>query len=275
MKRRTSTSGAAKGDTGHDRRQAIYDELIRARGGPAAFSTVQISVARTAVRMLARDDLDAQDAGVLSELLRFLPPERTEPPLDMTKLPDAQFDAFCKSVAIMRGEALPPRTVRTQSPRWRDAKRLCAVLDCTEARQAAGRRAHGDTKPRPLFAGAGDPDCLPAVAVASGAEAAGRNASSSSSTVITRARGCRTCRRERRVTAAATIVDPPRGRTAIILGHLIQDDYAPATFTKMSAFGAKRTCHFAVRMSAFDPKRTSKKRRGIRSTPIPSVGNTA
>jgi hypothetical protein len=134
MKRRTSTSGAAKGDTGHDRRQAIYDELIRARGGPAAFSTVQISVARTAVRMLARDDLDARDAGVLSELLRFLPPERTEPPLDMTKLPDAQFDAFCKSVAIMRGEALPPRTVRTQSPRWRDAKRLCAVLDGAQKR---------------------------------------------------------------------------------------------------------------------------------------------
>jgi Protein of unknown function (DUF2721) len=40
------------------------------------------------------------------------------------------------------------------------------------------------------------------------------------------------------------------------------------------AIGVKRTCLIAVRMSAFDPKRTSKKGRGFRSAAIPSIGKT-
>jgi hypothetical protein len=111
---------------------ALFAALIRERGGEAAFSAIQLAVARKAA--IALDASDVTVAG-LTQLLDLLPPQRAQPferpalsmadlergeplPWDPGKLDDAQLDQLEHLHAVATGRA---ESVRNE--------RLTAALD--------------------------------------------------------------------------------------------------------------------------------------------------
>ncbi|MGB9045304.1 MAG: hypothetical protein WCC81_22940 [Pseudolabrys sp.] len=129
MTRRQPATG-----TNANRRQVLFSEITDARGGLQVLTETDIAIAKACARLLAVDDINPRDAAVASELMARLPAKRDEPPADLTRLSDHQLDTLARIMAVARAEVPPPNTVRKQSLRWRDAKRLCAVLDRAETR---------------------------------------------------------------------------------------------------------------------------------------------
>jgi hypothetical protein len=114
----------------------LFNEITAERGGQQSFSVVELSLARQLAVMLS-EPTNKADPAIVTKLLEMLPAKSTEPPADLSRLSDAQFNQLEKLLAVTRGQAAPRPLPRKPPPkpltsRGNRAAELANLLDRVE-----------------------------------------------------------------------------------------------------------------------------------------------
>lgn len=130
----------------------VFEDVLSARGGRAAFTTETLAIASALGHASLRAaEGDATAAASLPALAALLPPPKSPPQdaFDVLRLSDRDRAELRRLITIGTGK-VPPTSAgwKPRSARLRGALRLMAVLDRIEARIAASDRPyHGEATP--------------------------------------------------------------------------------------------------------------------------------
>jgi hypothetical protein len=127
----------------------IFEDILTARGGRAAFTTETLAIASAlAHASLRAAEGDASAAGSIPALIALLPPMRKSEAADWSRLTDGEFQIIKRLLYKMHAKDYIPPKKPPRSKRTRGALRLRDVLDAIEQRIASSGKPFHD-RPTP------------------------------------------------------------------------------------------------------------------------------
>jgi hypothetical protein len=128
--------------------QAVFDGLVRERGGSQAFDQTQLAVARKLAQLLADDG--EVSGSTLTTLVSLLPPKpgTDEPEYDLSRLSDREFAELDRLTAIAAG-LKPSKPDKPRRHPQRSYRQIWAEIHAVAIDQIEGEQAHARRCKRP------------------------------------------------------------------------------------------------------------------------------